>query len=131
MTRDAGRALIAGLLLLAGPSLAQDGGHVHGSHGGSHGDGQVGSVSFQNSCSPAVQDGLARGVAMLHSFWYSAGERTFREVLATDPGCAIATWGVASLLMSNPLAGTGSTPEAAQAAQAAIAQGRAIANDPP
>ena len=54
---------------------------------------QLGKVNFPNSCSPAVQPKLRRGVAMLHSFWYSAGEQAFREVLAEDPRCAIADVG--------------------------------------
>jgi tetratricopeptide (TPR) repeat protein len=61
---------------------------------------------------------------MLHSFWYSAGEQTFRDVLAKDPSCAIASWGIAAILMSNPLAGVGSTPKDAEKAQAAIDLGR-------
>lgn len=65
-----------------------------------------------------------RGVAMLHSFWYGEGDTTFRAVLARDPSCAIAHWGIASLLMSNPLAGVGSTPADAAKAQAAIDLGR-------
>src|SRR5205814_6057916 len=67
-----------------------------------------------------------RGVAMLHSFRYGEGERTFREALAQDPSCAIATWGIAAILMSNPLAGAGSSPDGAARAQAAIEQGRKI-----
>ena len=86
--------------------------------------GKLGTVKFANSCAPAVQQELQRGVAMLHSFWYSEGEKTFRNVLAKDPGCAIATWGVASILMSNPLGGLGASPKGAAAAQAAIEQGR-------
>src|SRR3982751_4331985 len=86
----------------------------------------VGKVAFANSCTQAVQEDLARGVAMLHSFWYSAGERTFRRVLDTDPGCAIAGWGIASLMMNNPLAGVGSSPTEAEKGQAALAQARAI-----
>ena len=93
---------------------------------GHAGHSKVGSVSFANSCAPAVQAELTRGVAMLHSFWYSAGEETFRAVLAKDPGCAVATWGIASLLMQNPLAGVGASPKGAEQAQAAIDQGRAI-----
>jgi len=53
--------------------------------------GKLGKVAFENSCNPKVQPLLQRGVAMLHSFWYSAAEKTFREVLAQDPTCAIAT----------------------------------------
>ena len=68
---------------------------------------QLGKVDFQNSCSPAVQETFQRGVAMLHSFWYTEAEKTFREVLAGDPSCAIAAWGIAAILMSNPLGGVG------------------------
>ena len=32
---------------------------------------------------------------MLHSFAYSESEKAFREVLATDPSCAMAHWGIA------------------------------------
>lgn len=95
-------------------------------HETSEGQGRLGKVEFPNSCSPAVQQDLARGVAMLHSFWYTAGEQTFREVLRKDPQCAIATWGIASLLMSNPLAGQGASPKGAAQAAAWIEQGRRI-----
>ena len=88
--------------------------------------GPLGKVSFANSCDPLVQPTLERGVAMLHSFWYSEGEKTFRAVLKDDPGCAIATWGIASVLMSNPLAGQGASPAGAEQAQAAIDAGRRI-----
>ena len=88
--------------------------------------GQLGKVDFANSCAPAVQERLQRGVAMLHSFWYSETEKTFREVLAQDPSCAIATWGIAAILMSNPLAGQGPSPQWAERAQVAIEQGRRI-----
>ena len=82
--------------------------------------------TFPTSCDPKVQPAFERAVAMLHSFWYSAGEQAFRDVLKDDPGCAIATWGIASILMSNPLAGQGASPKGAEQAQAAIEQGRRI-----
>jgi tetratricopeptide (TPR) repeat protein len=88
--------------------------------------GALGKVSFPTSCDPKVQAAFERGVAMLHSFWYSEGEKTFREVLRNDPRCAIATWGVASILMSNALAGQGASPQGAEQAQAAIEEGRRI-----
>ena len=84
----------------------------------------LGSVNFANSCSPSVQQKLQRGVAMLHSFWYSAGEATFQEVAAADPSCAVAAWGFASILMGNPLGGIGASPKDAPRAQAAIDKGR-------
>ena len=46
---------------------------------------KLGKVSFPTSCDPKVQAQFERAVAMLHSFWYSAGEKTFRDVLAQDP----------------------------------------------
>jgi tetratricopeptide (TPR) repeat protein len=88
--------------------------------------GQVGTVSFPTSCDPAVQPAFDRAVAMLHSFWFSAGEQAFRDVLKADPQCAIATWGIASILMVNPLAGQGASPKGAEQAQVAIEEGRRI-----
>jgi tetratricopeptide (TPR) repeat protein len=87
---------------------------------------QLGKVNFPTSCDPAVQQEFERGVAMLHSFWTSAAEKTFREVVEKDPSCVIARWGFASILMSNPLAGQGASPKGAALAQTAIEQGRMI-----
>src|SRR5918999_174446 len=86
---------------------------------------QLGKVSFANSCLPAVQPTLERGVALLHSFWFSQSERAFQEVLASDPECAIAGWGIASALIGNTFA-TGPNPAQAQRAKEAIERARAI-----
>lgn len=102
-------------LMLGIPAFGQE----HGKH-------QLGKVDFQNSCSSAVQEKFQRSVAMLHSFRYTETEKAFREVLVQDPSCAIATWGVAAILMSNPLAGVGPSSQWAERAQAAIVQGRKI-----
>jgi hypothetical protein len=56
---------------------------------------KLGTVAFANSCAPAAQDSFERGVALLHSFWFAEGDKAFREALDRDPGCAIATWGIA------------------------------------
>jgi hypothetical protein len=114
------RLSLAALMLLAasGWAGASDSHHAH--------KGDVGKVAFQNSCAPSVQADLLRGVAMLHSFWYNAGETTFRAVLARDPGCAIASWGIASLMMSNSLAGIGSTPAQAEKVRLAIEEARRV-----
>ena len=109
-------------LLAATAATLIAGGAANARHSHNHGD--VGHVVFANSCAPAVQDELMRGVAMLHSFWYGEGERTFRAVLAADPSCAIANWGIASLMMNNPLAGIGSNPKEAERGQAAVAAAR-------
>jgi len=85
---------------------------------------QLGKVEFANSCSPAVQEKLQRGVAMLYSFYYSATQRAFEDVAREDPDCGIAAWGYASILMSNPLQGSGAKPQDAERAQEAIDKGR-------
>ena len=85
---------------------------------------KLGKVQFQNSCSPAVQEKFLRGVAMLHSFYYSAAQKAFEEVAAEDNSCAIAAWGYASILMSNPLQGIGASLKSAELAQTAINKGR-------
>src|SRR5512138_1325889 len=87
------------------------------------GKGALGKVNFANSCSPQVQQKLTRGVAMLHSFWWPEAERTFQEVAAEDPNCAIAAWGFASILMYNPFVGL-VPPKDVERAQGAIAKGR-------
>jgi tetratricopeptide (TPR) repeat protein len=56
---------------------------------------KLGIVHFRTSCSPDVQPEFERGVALLHSFAYSAAEKAFRGVIARDPNCAMAHWGVA------------------------------------
>lgn len=90
------------------------------------GVGQLGRVNFANSCDAKVQAQLQRAVAMLHSFWFTAGEKAFRHVLDDDPTCGIATFGIAALLMNNPLAGQGASPKAAETALAALEQGRRV-----
>lgn len=56
---------------------------------------KLGKVSFPISCAPAVQEQFDRGVALLHSFAYSAAENTFQGVAELDPTCAMAHWGAA------------------------------------
>src|SRR2546422_10872327 len=86
---------------------------------------QLGKVSFANSCAPAAQAALERAVALLHSFWFRDGEKTFRDALELDPNCAIGAWGIATLLIGNTF-GVGPTPAQAQQAKDAIERGRAI-----
>ena len=115
------RVIAAALLLLfARPALAQRD-HAHAEM-----QGHLGTVAFANSCAPAAQADLLRGIAMLHSFWFSAGETAFRTALTKDPTCAIAEWGIASLMMNNALNGVGSNAVEAAKGQAALEQARAM-----
>ncbi|MGR8946707.1 MAG: tetratricopeptide repeat protein [Gammaproteobacteria bacterium] len=63
----------------------------------------IGTVRFENSCSDEVQATFNRGIALLHSFWFSAAIDTFSEVLKHDPKCAMAEWGKAMAHWGNPL----------------------------
>ncbi len=70
------RHVLSATLMFAGlftcqSSLAQN---EHSGHAEHAGHGAVGKVNFANSCIPAVQEDFARGIAMLHSFWYTAAE---------------------------------------------------------
>ena len=86
---------------------------------------RLGKVVFPTSCDSKVQPRFERAVALLHSFWWQEGEKAFREVLEADPNCAIATWGIAAVLIGNTF-GVGPSPEGAQRAKQAIERGRAI-----
>jgi Tfp pilus assembly protein PilF len=56
---------------------------------------QLGTVSFETSCSPAAQALFLQGAGWLHSFEYRRAEQSFGAAAAEDPGCGIADWGVA------------------------------------
>ncbi len=56
---------------------------------------QLGTVHFPVSCTPQVQKPFARGVALLHSFWYEEAEKEFGDIAKQDPKCAMAHWGSA------------------------------------
>ena len=55
----------------------------------------LGKINFPNSCAPAAQPALLKGMTLLHSFQYSASEQAFAEVSKSDSHCAIAYWGMA------------------------------------
>ena len=56
---------------------------------------KLGTVDFSVSCTPGAQARFVRGVALLHSFAYSESGMQFKSVLAEDPKCAMANWGLA------------------------------------
>ena len=63
------------------------------------------SVKFQTSCASVVKDDFNKGVALLHSFWFPEAIKTFESILARDPNCAMAQWGIALSNWGNPFAG--------------------------
>jgi hypothetical protein len=80
--------------------------------------GRLGAVHFATSCAPAVQKEFDRGVALLHSFWFSAAIESFNTVLKADPRCVMAYWGIAMSWWGNPFGGFRS-PQALKAGVAA------------
>ena len=62
----------------------------------------TGAVHFPVTTSkPEAQKFFDQGVGQLHGFWYFEAERTFRQVLAIDPDCAMAYWGLAMANFGN------------------------------
>lgn len=55
----------------------------------------LGAVSFLTTCKPGVQPDFERGIALLHSFEYTAAESAFHHLSQRDPSCGMAHWGVA------------------------------------
>jgi tetratricopeptide (TPR) repeat protein len=78
----------------------------------------VGQVRFPITCAPEVQSDFARGVALLHSFFYEEARRVFTSVAERDPKCAMAQWGIA-MTWWHPI-WTPPTPEEMRAGKAAI-----------
>lgn len=92
--------------------------------------GQLGRVHFETSCAPAVATGFDRGLALLHSFWFSAAIDAFSKVLQADPNCAMAHWGIAMSWWSNPF-GTTRSPQAMKAGLAATDAAKALPGGTP
>jgi tetratricopeptide (TPR) repeat protein len=59
---------------------------------------RLGKVSFSVSCSPSVRASFSRGSALLHDFWYDEAQPQFERIAKSDPGCAMAHWGIAMSL---------------------------------
>ena len=84
----------------------------------------AGKVEFPVSCAPAVQSEFARGVALLHSFFYEEARRVFTSVAERDPKCAMAQWGIA-MTWWHPI-WTPPTPDEMSAGKAAIEKAMAM-----
>jgi hypothetical protein len=73
---------------------------VMGSHAAQE---QLGKVHFPVSCSPEAQAQFDRAMALLHSFFYPETVKAFTAITQTEPGCAMAYWGLAMSIRQNPL----------------------------
>ena len=102
------------------PALAQDHAHHHGAPQ------DLGRVSFETSCDDAAQPHFERGVAALHSFYFSAAIGAFEQALEADRECAMAHWGIALARMDNPFIGQDPPAGALEAGRAAAERAAAI-----
>jgi len=78
---------------------------------------RLGHVTFPTSCDAKVQAQFERGVAMLHSYWFTEARKVFDAVLGQDPACAVAYWGIAVNYLGNSLAGAPSEKDVAAATE--------------
>jgi hypothetical protein len=92
-------------------------GQDHGAHHAPHG--RLGRVTFPVSCVPEAQRRFDHAMAVLHSFWWEAGDGAFVAVLEADSTCAMAHWGRALNAWGNPFAGGPIGPALALGAEAA------------
>lgn len=91
--------------------------HVHGdpghsAHGEAFNEGPRQAAVLIPGCGDAVkfpistknadaQKFFTQGVGQLHGFWYYEAERSFRQVAALDPDCAMAYWGMSMANVNN------------------------------
>src|SRR5262245_20011470 len=86
---------------------------------------KLGTVTFPTSCDASVQRTFERGVAMLHSYWFTEARKVFESVLQADPTCAMAYWGLAVNYLGNSLASAPSAKDA-RAASEGLDRARAL-----
>ena len=86
---------------------------------------KLGSVTFPTSCDAGVQRAFERGVAMLHSYWFTEARKVFESVLQQDSRCVMAYWGLAVNSLGNSLASAPSAKDA-RAASEALDRARAL-----
>ena len=110
---------------LVQPAFAQ---HEH--HEGGLKPKDIGTVSFETSCSPATKAQFNEAVALLHSFWFGESRALFESVLKTDPNCAMSHWGIALTHWGNPFAGQ-RAPQTIANGKAAIDKGLATGSPTP
>jgi len=79
---------------------------------------KLGKVTFPTSCDARVQAEFERGVAMLHSYWFTEARKVFEAVAQQDPQCVMAYWGFAVNALGNTLSAPPSPKDAAAAVEA-------------
>jgi len=87
----AATAAAVAILAPCAPALAQE-----------DADQKLGKVHFATSCDETAQRRFDRAMRYQHSFWYAESKEIYEGAIKADPACAIAYWGIALSLLSNP-----------------------------
>ncbi len=110
----------AGLAAITFPASAHD--EEDRSYRGNE---RLGKVAFPVTCEPKAQVEFNRSMALFHSFWFKPATQSFTNVLAHDPTCAMAHWGIAFMSLGNPFAWP-ANPQAVERAAGALAEAERI-----
>lgn len=100
------------LLLLSALTPHAFGDPGHSAHGEAFNEGPRQAAVLIPGCGDAVKFPIStkktearkfftQGVGQLHGFWYYEAERSFRQVAALDPDCAMAYWGMSMANVNN------------------------------
>jgi peroxiredoxin len=100
---------LATYLLAQEPNQDIKEGHSHNGHAFNEGPRQEGPLmgttgNVHLPITTSWDQGQAyfdQGLGQLHGFWYYEAERSFRAILAHDPGCAMAYWGLSQANYEN------------------------------
>ena len=87
-TVSIGVSVVAGAFLMLSPSPGSEN--------------RFGTVHFPISC-PTVQEKFDHAVGLVHNFFYPETVKAFQAIIAEDPDCAMAYWGLAISQRPNPL----------------------------
>src|ERR1035437_36356 len=63
---------------------------------------KLGTVHFSTSCSSATEQEFNRAVELMHSFQFARAIESFHAIVASDPSCSMAYWGIALSSWGNP-----------------------------
>jgi tetratricopeptide (TPR) repeat protein len=122
MTRATSLTAIGLIVTIATTVAAQD--HTHSATALD----KLGTVHFPTSCSAAAQPQFDHSIALLHSFEFARAIKAFGVTLKTDPTCAMAEWGIALSMWTNPMSATARQLSTMGAGRDAV--GRALALGP-
>jgi tetratricopeptide (TPR) repeat protein len=86
----------------------------------------LGTVKFTTSCDLKVQPQFNRAVALMHSFQFVKAVDGFNALLAADPSCSIAYWGIALSNWGNPFAAGLKSPAQIEQGLKAVQQAHTI-----